>query len=166
MSGSVQISATASPVDAASIEKVEFWLDDDTLLATDTTAPYGTVLDTVGEGVADGVHTIEAIAFEGDSVQNTNAAFRTIIVNNTHTVYATINDARALPDESAVALEGKIVSAVFDGFFYILQSSRIQGIRIVSDVPVSEGNLVTVLGTLRTVDGERRIEAVGVYAAP
>ncbi len=162
--GTVNITAAASPTGASGIEKVEFWLDDDALLATDTSSPYQTSLDTTS--LADGVHTLEAIAFESGSVQNTGSAYRVCIVNNTHPTYATVGDALALDNGGKLTLQGKVVTAPFDGTFYIEETDRTSGIRVRSSETVYDGDVVTVVGTLGTVDGEREILADGVWVAP
>ncbi len=162
VSGTVQVSANASATGASGIEKVEFWLDDDTLLAVDTSAPYQVSLDTAT--LPDGVHTIEAIALESGSVQNTGSVIRSFVVNNTHTMLISVPDAFAQPDGTKVGLQGKPVTGVFGGFFYIEEPDRTRGIRVISNEAVDEGDLMTVLGTLQTTDGEREILAAAVYA--
>lgn len=70
--------------------------------------------------------------------------------------------AKLLPDGSAVTLSGAVVSAVFSGFFYVQSPDRASGIRVGSSASVAEGDLVTVSGTMATVNGERRIDADSV----
>lgn len=160
--GIVRLAATAVPVNAAGIQRVEFRLDDDTLLATLTAAPYEIDLDTVARGISDGLHAVEVIAYESGSVQETGCSTRTIFVNNTCTPLARIGDALSQPEGTKVMLEGKTVSAVFGQAFYIEELDRTQGLRVISDVPVTEGGAVTVIGIIRTTDGEREILADGV----
>lgn len=165
VSGTVQAQVTAQAVSAPGIQKVAFYLDDDTLLAADTSAPYTVSISTTG--LPDGPHTIEAVAYESDIVQQTASITRTVVVSNSHTAYPSIQSIRALPDGSRIAIESEPVSAVYTGCFYVEEASRVQGIRVVSSSAVTEGSLVTVLGTLRTTSGEREIVADGlVYSRP
>ncbi len=161
VTGTFAISANATPNGSSGIARVEFWLDDDTLLASDTTAPYTVSLDTTA--LADGLHSIEAVAFENDAVGNAGSAARTFISNNNGLIRSDASDLAALPDGTAVGLQGKVVSAAFDGCFYVEDSDRAHGIRVRSDVPVTEGSTVTVTGKLATLDGEREIVADGVF---
>jgi hypothetical protein len=166
LAATIHITATATPTGASGISKVEFWLDDDTLLATDATSPYATDLDTIARGLADGAHKVEAVAFESGSVENTGSATRVIVVSNNHTLCPKVSDALAKSDPTPVALQGKVVSAPFNGAFYVEETDRTRGIRIINSTTVTEGQTVTVLGTLRTTDGEREIVATDVYVFP
>jgi subtilisin family serine protease len=82
--------------------------------------------------------------------------------------YARIGDltvpaqARLLGDGNQVTLKGVSVTARFNGFFYVQDSARTGGIRVVWPGTVTEGAVVDVTGTLATVDGERRISATSV----
>jgi len=70
---------------------------------------------------------------------------------------STIGQARTMPDGAFVVLSG-VVSAVFDGHFYLQASDRSAGIRIDATLAESdEGRPALVTGHLATVDGERRI---------
>jgi len=166
VSGTMTISAEASATDAPGISRIEFWLDDDTLIASDGTPPFGAAVDTLALDLAGGQHTLEAIAFESGAVQNTGAASRVFVVNNSHTVCARVVDAATLPDGTDVTLEEKVVSAAFSGRFYIQDLDGARGIRVSADSPAAEGTVVTVRGTLRTVDGEREIQATSVFGPP
>jgi photosystem II stability/assembly factor-like uncharacterized protein len=160
--GTVRFTATAIPVGASGIDKVEFWLDDDTLLATDTSSPYQIDLNTTA--LTEGIHIIEAIAFESGSVQNTGSATRTVMVSNGHTVYASPVDVIKLEDYAKVALQSQMVSAAFNGKFYIQDANRIRGIRVSNSAAVHDGDLVTVIGTLQpAINGEREILADSVW---
>lgn len=72
----VQVSATAS--DNVAVTKVEFILDNTTILATDTSSLYQFFWDTTT--VSNGSHTITAKAY--DAAGNTTSATNTITVNN------------------------------------------------------------------------------------
>lgn len=74
---------------------------------------------------------------------------------------ATISAIKALPDGTSVAVARKVVTANFgayfdDDFFYIEESDGSSGIRVDASGP-DAGELVTLTGTLATIDGERRI---------
>jgi len=74
-----------------------------------------------------------------------------------------------VPDGSFVRLQGTVVSAgsgVFgDDVIYVQDASRSAGICVLSSplLPVlSEGQIVTVEGSLTTVSGERAIRAMAI----
>jgi len=69
---------------------------------------------------------------------------------------------KSMPERALVKLEGKIVSAAYQGFFYIQEPDGYQGIRVSWPGSVTEGALVSVSGVLRTRDGEREIAADSV----
>lgn len=56
-----------------------------------------------------------------------------------------------------VALVNKVVSRVYDGYFYIQDQDRSGGVRIISDRVFKPGNIVCVQGTVTTVDDETAI---------
>lgn len=62
---------------------------------------------------------------------------------------------KSLPDGRPAALTGCIVTAKFDGFFYVEDAARTSGIRVVSSAAVSPGQVVNVSGTMGTTNGER-----------
>jgi len=70
-----------------------------------------------------------------------------------------LSAAKALSDGSQLTLTGVNVSAVFNGYFYVQDSSRTGGIRINSSAQVHEGDRLKILGTLSTAAGERRLTA-------
>ena len=72
---------------------------------------------------------------------------------------ANLNGLKAYPDGEWVAAAGKIVTAAFDGFFYIEDPDRTSGIKVVSGEPVSVGEAVNVEGALGTAENERHIQA-------
>lgn len=79
------------------------------------------------------------------------------------TFYASIGallspcQAKAFADGATMSLKGVVVTAAFNGYFYVEDTDRRSGIRVISTTPVHEGDVVDVTGTLATVDGERRI---------
>lgn len=77
-----------------------------------------------------------------------------------------LSGAQALADGTLVQLVGKSVSAGSDAFlsaFYIEENDRSSGIRVQYGVgggpTVHDGDIVTVVGTLATVNGERQIQS-------
>lgn len=76
ISGTVTINANAS--DNVGVTKVEFSVDS-TALATDTSSPYSTTLDT--KTLSDGTHAIKALAF--DAFGNNTLSAITVTVDNT-----------------------------------------------------------------------------------
>ncbi|MCE5198473.1 hypothetical protein LLG39_05805 [bacterium] len=73
---------------------------------------------------------------------------------------AGIVDAKSQADGTTVAItNGMVVTAVFDGAFYIEETNRQSGIKVVSNDTVALGTKVTVTGILETVNGERQITA-------
>lgn len=73
------------------------------------------------------------------------------------TPVTTIGEARAKSDGEFVLLEG-LVSASFDGFFYLQQADRSAGIKIESAAAVTVGNKAMITGHLKTTAGERSVD--------
>ncbi|MHB9036585.1 MAG: TIGR03790 family protein [Armatimonadota bacterium] len=86
------ISATATPVNAPGINRVEFWLSDgdniDALIGTATAAPYSITFNTTtlpapySQAIPDGRYVIEAVAYEDTNVRETGRAARPVVINN------------------------------------------------------------------------------------
>ncbi|MCE5200264.1 MAG: hypothetical protein ABFD54_07200 [Armatimonadota bacterium] len=68
------------------------------------------------------------------------------------------------PDGTSVKVYGSVVTAVFNGFFYIEDVNRISGIKVVSNATVAVNQVVDVDGTMATSDSERYINAATVQA--
>ena len=77
---------------------------------------------------------------------------------------ATIADAKAMPDGSVIRLVNKQVSAVYVGRFYIEDVERICAIAVDRNQSIAVGDIVTVIGTLSTLNGERVITATSVVS--
>jgi len=75
-----------------------------------------------------------------------------------HTPVSGIVESKGRPDGMLISLPARVVTAAFDGYFYIQEPDRSAGIKIVSPEAVSPGDLVTVAGTIQT-DSERYISA-------
>lgn len=69
---------------------------------------------------------------------------------------------KALPDGSSVKITLRTVTAVYGGAFYIEEADRYAGIKVLSAASVTRGQVVDVIGTVQTADGERYIAATAV----
>lgn len=66
---------------------------------------------------------------------------------------------RSMPDGATANLAGRVVTAVYDGVVYVEEPDRAWGIGVTGATGVSEGDVISVLGPMATVDGERRVLA-------
>jgi len=75
-----------------------------------------------------------------------------------------VGEAKLSADQTPVEIQGVIVSAAFDGFFYVQSPDRSSGIRVHrAGHGLSAGQVVNLSGTVKTnAHGERYIEAAGV----
>lgn len=71
-----------------------------------------------------------------------------------------LGDLKTMADNAPVRVTGKIVTAKFNGYFYIEEPDRSSGIRVTGDANV--GDRVDVLGTMGTISGERVINATNI----
>lgn len=71
----------------------------------------------------------------------------------------TLAEAKGLPTGTPLALRGKVVTGAFPGYFYMQEPDRTNGIKVLSSVPVSTGDVVDVVGSVSISDGERLIQA-------
>lgn len=90
-----------------------------------------------------------------------------IIIFPSQTI-SSVAEAKLSADGEALTLAGPIVTRRFDalGCFYIEDADRAAGIKVTcapEQIP-DEGDTPTILGTIRTVDGERVVEAAAVTA--
>jgi hypothetical protein len=77
---------------------------------------------------------------------------------------ADINLAKTLTDGAASdvkALKGKLVSAVFSGYFYIQEPDCLAGIKIASAIPVTAGDQVDICGVMKGSGAERYLDGTG-----
>ncbi|MGQ9454828.1 MAG: phosphodiester glycosidase family protein [Armatimonadota bacterium] len=77
-----------------------------------------------------------------------------------------LDTAKKSSDGTVVGLSGLTVSAVFDGFVYAQDSGAPSGIRILTPIPLVEGNMIWLRGTMGTVEGERVINASWLEVLP
>lgn len=71
--------------------------------------------------------------------------------------------AKTLADGDGVILGPKVITAVFNGKFYIEEASRHSGIGVLWSNPVEEGSNVIIIGKLTIIANERFITAWFVY---
>lgn len=69
---------------------------------------------------------------------------------------------KMMPNGATANVRDCVVSAVYDGVAYIEEPGRAWGIAVVGAGQLSEGDRVSVLGTMGTSGGERRISATEV----
>jgi hypothetical protein len=67
-----------------------------------------------------------------------------------------IGEAFSMPDGTKIKVKG-LVSAVFSNTYYIQTADRTRGIRVIGPQIGSEGDEISVTGTLTTINGERAI---------
>lgn len=73
-----------------------------------------------------------------------------------YTSVTSIALARFIEDGAAISLPSAVVTAVFDGEFYIQEADGVAGIKVMGD-GVIQGDIVQVSGALTTINGERAI---------
>lgn len=141
--------------DSSGVSKVRFFLDDEQI-AEFTTAPYTLTLDTREYPI--GPHTIEVIAYEDSPVATQGSARLPIIIDNPVSAVARISDIFAYAETQAVRVRCKVVTAgtdeIGDGF-YIEESDRSSGIKVISSQRYQRGDLVTVTGPMCQNSGDR-----------
>lgn len=78
--------------------------------------------------------------------------------------YASDNIAslKNLVDGTSIGVNYRIVTAVYNGFFYIEDANRVSGIRVVSDANVAVNQVVDVIGIMATSNFERCVNATTV----
>jgi len=63
-------------------------------------------------------------------------------------------EARYRNENERVALINKVVSRVYDGYFYIQDEKRAGGIKVISSRPVNPGDIISIQGIVRVDEGE------------
>jgi len=104
--------------------------------------------------------TLKAKAFKTDWVTSQTTT-------GSYTIYEAMNvaSAKSQPDNATVGCRDGIVSLALADTFFIESQDRVTGIRV--DMPghgFAVGTRLNVLGTLTTVGGERRLNALCAYA--
>jgi len=153
---------SASVYDESGVKKVEFYLDD-TLVGVSTQPPFSIQLDTNEFSI--GSHTLEAIAYENSPVATQGSAKVQVTIDNAISAVASIYEALLYADGQLVRLKDKIVTAgtieIGDGF-YIEEADRSCGVKIISNSNANRGDVVTVIGTVRAINGQKLIDATTV----
>lgn len=158
--GCLVVHAAAS--DDSGVRKVEFFVDDQ-LVAERLDEPYEFEWDT--GAYPEGPHTLEAIAYEDSAVYTQGNAKVQVCVSPVPDALPLIGDLAAVPDGETVRLASKIVIAGRDAFadcFYVCESDRSSGVKIVGSADVFTGDLVDIVGEKQTVGGERCLLASSV----
>ena len=73
-----------------------------------------------------------------------------------------VGQARAIPEQLTIQLSSQPITAAFSGFFYIEDSKRIGGLRVISTQTVAPGDLASVTGHLMVENGERSLQSDSV----
>lgn len=66
---------------------------------------------------------------------------------------------RSMPDGATANINGRVVTGVYDELVYVEEPDRAWGIGVTGAAGVSEGDVISVLGPMATVAGERRVLA-------
>lgn len=77
-----------------------------------------------------------------------------------------VGAAKQLPDGTQFELAGAVVTRAFGTFFYVEAANRVAGIRVncISTQPApAQGTAPCIIGTIRTIDGERVIDQAVTY---
>jgi hypothetical protein len=80
-----------------------------------------------------------------------------------------VKAAKDMPDGASIGFASKVISAVFNGYFYVEETDRFSGIKVVPVVmpgDIAVGATVDVGGTLRTANGERYLDGATCQAVP
>lgn len=150
--GTVPVSADAS--DDSGILQVQFLVDGSSVW-TDTVAPHEFSWNTAG--YAEGYHTITAVATDASSNRLRKTSAPVVVWVGPPGSAPTIADAKLTPNNSAVAVSGKIVTAAFADGFYIEEPDRSAGIKVTNVPSPAVASVVAVVGVMRTTNNERQI---------
>lgn len=158
LTGVAELNATAT--DTQGIARVDFYLDS-APVGTDTSAPYSVTVDTTVYPV--GAHKVDVRALEAGPVASEAWATTSVNIVNPISALRVIADAFPCADQQGVHCSGQAVTASTTEMggteFYIQETSGSCGIRVAWSKPVTEGDVVTIAGTLITESGERTIRA-------
>ena len=154
--GNVTSSATGSPVAGAVI----------------TCASTGSVVTTDADGaytmvVPGGSQTLTA-TYRGMSETRTVTAVTAELVTQNFVFEfpsGSISDIKSLDDGKVVVVTDSIVTGVYDGLFYIEDKDRCTGIKVISNASVKVNDVIGVMGTLGTQNGEKYLGDASVTTA-
>ncbi|MCX6374929.1 MAG: Ig-like domain-containing protein, partial [Armatimonadetes bacterium] len=156
------VAISADGTDASGIKKVEFYIDDQLVQSCDA-SPYRMDWNTCT--YTEGMHTVEAIAYENSDVQTQGMASVQIDVRNSPLEVSSISHLALVPVGRLVRLTSKIVIAGTDVFVdgvYVVEPDRSAGIRILDITSVETGARVSVEGEIDVVDGQRVLRAATI----
>ena len=160
-------------------EPVEgFDSEDDIEVSPSGTAQVGSVgIGVDNTGPSAGPYTVTLASISGDGevsiavkagacvdrvgLPNAGAAGASFIVDNT--VVSSVGAAKQLEDGAPVALDSKVVSAVFSGHIYIQEPDRSCGVKVITADARAVGDLVSVTGWL-DASGDEVAIAAGLVA--
>ncbi|MEJ5298220.1 MAG: hypothetical protein WHZ52_09325 [Armatimonadota bacterium] len=141
------------------------WANNSLLTISDSTGSVGLLLSRMGDFTGNpkpqGPVSLVGIMDQEDTAPPFDHAYR-VWVKKQADVAAALDSCRevqSVPVGENVALAGKVVSRVFDGYFYIQDEGRSGGVRVGSGRDVTAGDVVSVLGPVVEQDGEKAIAA-------
>lgn len=73
---------------------------------------------------------------------------------------------KSLPDNASVVLNDMVVSGIYNGYVYVQDVSRLNGIRVNTTKTLAEGNRVRLTGRMVTQNGERVIGSAAIEVLP
>lgn len=139
------------------------WGNNNMLTVTDETGSVGALLSLMGNysqcAPPEGKLSFVAIFDQEDTVFPHTEGYR-LWVKKCEDVALAVDSCRQAKSYEAgirVALIDKVVSRVYDGYFYIQDTERSGGVRVDSNRSVSPGQLVAVHGVISEDGGEKAI---------
>jgi len=88
-----------------------------------------------------------------------HAVFDSFQLNGPRVTGVSITQAKALPDGAGVDLNSKVVTAVFEGSFYVQELNEFSGIKVTGTATL--GSIVDLTGFMTTTAGERAVDTGG-----
>lgn len=102
--------------------------------------------------------------YDQEQTSPTNLGYR-MILRNTSDVAISLDACREVRSRvigDKVALAKKVVSRAYSGYFFIQDADRSGGVKVVSNHPVTPGDVLSIMGTVSTEDGENVLSATYV----
>lgn len=102
--------------------------------------------------------------YDQEQTSATNLGYRMILRNTSDVAIAldACREVRSRTSGDKVALAKKTVSRAYSGYFFIQDADRSGGVKVVSNHPVTSGDVVSIMGTVSTEDGENVLTATYV----
>ncbi|BCW99406.1 MAG: hypothetical protein KatS3mg024_2233 [Armatimonadota bacterium] len=141
------------------------WANNNLLTISDSTGSVGLLLSRMGDFTGNpkpqGPVSVVGIMDQEDATPPFHDAYRVWVKKQADVAVAlgSCREVQSVPAGENVALAGKVVSRVFDGFFYIQDEGRSGGVRVLSGRDVTAGEVVSVLGPVVEEDGEKAVAA-------